>query len=112
MLKDKQKPCRLFVVQGKRPVLMGMSDFKTLELLSVSCKTIQPSWKNKQINEQTTHHKSCINKNLSNNVTTDGKCNNKVSYFQQVTNQQTQYTRNLLMFLGHWLLQMAFSHDR
>ena len=75
--KYRQKPCRLFIVLGGSLVLLGMQDVKTLELLSVNCKTTQPC---KQLNEQTTHDKPGINRHLKGDVTINGKCNNNISY--------------------------------
>ena len=75
MHQEKQEPCRFLVVQARGPAQLGMLDVKTLEVLSVNCKTIDPRGKNQQINKQTTQDKSSMNKNLKGNVTADGKCN-------------------------------------
>ena len=45
--KDKEKPCRIFVVLGEGPELQVMLDIETLELLRVSCNTIETSHKHK-----------------------------------------------------------------
>ena len=62
-------------------MLQGIPDVETLELLSVSCNTIEPSQKSGQISEQTMKDKSCISKYLNNNATIDDKCNHKINYF-------------------------------
>ena len=38
--KNKQKLCRIFVVPGNIPVLLGMSDIELLDVLTNNCNTI------------------------------------------------------------------------
>ena len=45
MHKDKEKPCRFFVVPIGGTTLMGMPGVKMFKLLNVNCNTTQPSWK-------------------------------------------------------------------
>ena len=75
------EPCRFFIVLAAGPPLLGKPYVKILELLSVSCNTIEPSWKNTQLHKQTMQDKSCINKDFKDNVTIDAKCNNKINLF-------------------------------
>ena len=51
--KNKQKPCRFFVVHEGGPSLLVIWDVEMLELLSVNCNTIQPSYK--QVGQQAHH---------------------------------------------------------
>ena len=58
MHKGIQKPCRLFIILGEGPVLLGMPDVQTFELLSVNYNTIGQNSKNRQTNEQRTQGES------------------------------------------------------
>ena len=54
MQKDEQKPCSFLVVTAGVPAQLGISDAKTLELLSMNCKSKEQSQNRRQINGQTT----------------------------------------------------------
>ena len=69
MYKDKQKTCRLFVLLGEEPALLGMPDVKTVGLLSVKYNTAKPIWKDVQINRQITQDWSSTNEDIINDMT-------------------------------------------
>ena len=66
MHKNKQKPCRFFVVSGGGPGLLGIPDVEILELQSVNSNTLEPSWKSRQISGQTKQDKSLLYKSFVN----------------------------------------------
>ena len=94
MHKDKQKPCKFFVVPGEGPSLLGMPDVETLELLSVNCNTIEPGQMNRQINEHRMQDKSNTNKAFKDDKVYIVKHNNDMDFFLAVPNKQADMKRS------------------
>ena len=94
MHKDKQKPCRFFVVPGESPALLGMMDVETLELVSVNCNMIELDWMNRQSKEQKMQAKSSTNKYLTYDTANGIKCNNIIDYFLAVPDKEAVIERS------------------
>ena len=72
-------------------MLLGILDNGMSELLSVNNNTVEPWQESRQINDQSMQGKPCVNKNLKDNVTVNGKCKYNIDYsLQDGTKRQIQ----------------------
>ena len=61
MCKNDELPYSLYVVPGNSPALRGMPDCKKLQILSVNFNTIEQSYRNISVNEQSKQDNSKTN---------------------------------------------------